>query len=193
MAVTGDSTLPHTADADPQELQASPKDADEHRLAVESVVSELSKIARIEVGPTHVLTLCLMFCALPPTSVPPWISWRRRCRWPAHSIPTAALGGTPRLRALETIAEVEGIDRDRYSAPVGWMDTRGGEWCIALRCARIDGTHATAWAGRASWRTHWPMPNTPRRRRNSPHSRRTRGRRRVLTLVGACCERDVPR
>ncbi|AJC70672.1 hypothetical protein X956_08355 [Trueperella pyogenes TP8] len=27
------------------------------------------------------------------------------------------------------------------------MDTRGGEWCIALRCARIDGTHATAWAG----------------------------------------------
>ena len=61
--------------------------------------------------------------------------------------PTAALGGTPTLRALDTIAEIEGIDRDRYGAPVGWMDTRGGEWCIALRCARIEGRQAIAWAG----------------------------------------------
>ncbi|MET7073531.1 isochorismate synthase MenF [Trueperella pyogenes] len=139
-------TLPRTANADPQELQASRKDADEHRLAVESVVSELSKIAQIEVGSTHVLTLPnVLHLATDIRATLDFMATPLQVAGALH--PTAALGGTPRLRALETIAEVEGIDRDRYGAPVGWMDTRGGEWCIALRCARIDGSHATAWAG----------------------------------------------
>ena len=37
------------------------------------------------------------------------------------------------------IDELEGMDRDRYAGPVGWMDAEGdGEWGIALRCARLD-------------------------------------------------------
>lgn len=53
--------------------------------------------------------------------------------------PSAAVGGTPREAAVALIAELEGMDRGRYAAPVGWMDAAGdGEWGIALRSAVID-------------------------------------------------------
>lgn len=62
--------------------------------------------------------------------------------------PTAAVGGTPRDLALGLIRELEGMDRQRYAAPVGWVDVHGdGEWGIALRCAQLDGARARLFAG----------------------------------------------
>ncbi|MBW3657367.1 MAG: isochorismate synthase [Actinobacteria bacterium] len=62
--------------------------------------------------------------------------------------PTAAVGGVPRDRAVELIREVEGMDRGRYAAPVGWTDGDGdGEWGIALRCAELSGARARLFAG----------------------------------------------
>ena len=62
--------------------------------------------------------------------------------------PTAAVCGTPAETALELIRELEGMDRGRYAGPVGWVDGAGnGEWCIALRCAELDGTRARLFAG----------------------------------------------
>ena len=64
--------------------------------------------------------------------------------------PTAAVCGTPTEVARETIAELEGLDRGRYSGPVGWIDTDGdGEWAIALRCGRLspDGHGIELFAG----------------------------------------------
>jgi menaquinone-specific isochorismate synthase len=62
--------------------------------------------------------------------------------------PTAAICGTPTDAALELIRELEGMDRGRYSGPVGWVDARGnGEWGIALRCGQIDGSRARLFAG----------------------------------------------
>jgi menaquinone-specific isochorismate synthase len=62
--------------------------------------------------------------------------------------PTAAVGGTPRSRAVALIAELEGMDRGRYTGPVGWMDVDGnGELGIALRCAQLDGPVARLFAG----------------------------------------------
>ena len=62
--------------------------------------------------------------------------------------PTAAVCGTPTETAMELIRELEGMDRGRYAGPVGWVDGAGnGEWCIALRCAEIDGTRARLFAG----------------------------------------------
>ena len=53
--------------------------------------------------------------------------------------PSAAVCGTPTAAAATLIAELEGMDRDRYAGPVGWMDATGdGEFGIALRCARLD-------------------------------------------------------
>jgi menaquinone-specific isochorismate synthase len=62
--------------------------------------------------------------------------------------PSAAVGGTPTPVAQALIAEIEGMDRGRYAAPVGWMDASGdGEWGIALRSARIDGATVRLFAG----------------------------------------------
>lgn len=53
--------------------------------------------------------------------------------------PTAAVGGTPRGRALELIDELEAMDRGRYAGPVGWIGASGdGEWGLALRGGRMD-------------------------------------------------------
>jgi menaquinone-specific isochorismate synthase len=62
--------------------------------------------------------------------------------------PSAAVGGTPTPVATDLIAEIEGMDRDRYAGPVGWIDASGdGEWGIALRSARIDGATVRLFAG----------------------------------------------
>jgi len=65
--------------------------------------------------------------------------------------PTAAVCGTPTELARETIAELENLDRGRYSAPVGWLDTRGdGEFAIALRSGLLhadDPATMTIYAG----------------------------------------------
>ncbi len=62
--------------------------------------------------------------------------------------PSAAVGGTPTPVATALIAQIEGMDRGRYAAPVGWMDASGdGEWGIALRSAAIDGATVRLFAG----------------------------------------------
>jgi isochorismate synthase EntC len=56
--------------------------------------------------------------------------------------------GTPRDAALETIHDLEQIDRTIYAGIVGWMDARGdGEWAVALRCAEMQGRIALLFAG----------------------------------------------
>lgn len=62
--------------------------------------------------------------------------------------PSAAVCGTPTDTARELIGEIEGLDRGRYAAPVGWMDAAGdGEWTIALRGGVIEGRRARLFAG----------------------------------------------
>lgn len=59
--------------------------------------------------------------------------------------PSAAVGGTPTGAAVRLIEEVEGMDRGRYAAPVGWIDAQGdGELGIALRSAQVDSTDRRA-------------------------------------------------
>lgn len=62
--------------------------------------------------------------------------------------PSAAVGGTPTAVATDLIAGIEGMDRDRYAGPVGWMDATGdGEWGIALRSGRVAGSTVRLFAG----------------------------------------------
>lgn len=62
--------------------------------------------------------------------------------------PTAAVGGEPWEAAEQVIDELEPIDRGWYAGPVGWMDaTEDGEFCVALRCALIQGRTAHCYAG----------------------------------------------
>jgi menaquinone-specific isochorismate synthase len=62
--------------------------------------------------------------------------------------PTAAVCGAPTDVAAELIAALEGMDRGRYTGPVGWTGADGdGEWGIALRCAELTGPSARLFAG----------------------------------------------
>jgi salicylate biosynthesis isochorismate synthase/menaquinone-specific isochorismate synthase len=62
--------------------------------------------------------------------------------------PTPAVGGEPWPRAARAIADLEGMDRGWYAAPVGWMDaTEDGEFCVALRSALLRDREAHLFAG----------------------------------------------
>ncbi|WP_457207692.1 chorismate-binding protein, partial [Nocardioides sp. P5_C9_2] len=62
--------------------------------------------------------------------------------------PSAAVGGTPTPEAVALIGEIEGMARDRYAGPVGWIDATGdGEWGIALRSALVRGSTVRLFAG----------------------------------------------
>lgn len=62
--------------------------------------------------------------------------------------PTPAVGGEPWPSASPVIAELEGMDRGWYAAPVGWMDaTEDGEFCVALRSALLRDREAHLFAG----------------------------------------------
>jgi isochorismate synthase len=64
--------------------------------------------------------------------------------------PTPAVGGFPRLEAMQAIRAVEQLDRGWYAGPVGWIDRHGeGEFAVAIRSALLDsaGREALLFAG----------------------------------------------
>jgi len=141
-----------TAEADLGDaLLGSVKDRHEHRLAVQSLVESLRPLCASLTAPDEPVPLVLpnvthlasdVVGALPaeePASL---------LELAAAVHPTAAVGGTPREIAVPMIAALEGMDRGRYTGPVGWVDAAGdGELGIALRCAQLDGPVARLFAG----------------------------------------------
>jgi menaquinone-specific isochorismate synthase len=130
-------------------LLRSAKDQAEHRYAVESLVQALAPHVRdLQVPATpHVLELSnVTHLATDVTATVQDGSDVLDLLAALH--PTAAVGGTPRLAALAVLDQLESMNRGRYTGPVGWVDARGdGEWCIALRCAQLDGPTARLFAG----------------------------------------------
>ncbi|MFL5820645.1 MAG: isochorismate synthase MenF [Solirubrobacteraceae bacterium] len=62
--------------------------------------------------------------------------------------PTPAVGGEPRDVAIRLIPALEGMDRGWYAGAVGWTDAaEDGEFCVALRCALVQGRLARCYAG----------------------------------------------
>jgi menaquinone-specific isochorismate synthase len=132
-------------------LARSSKDLEEHEYAVRSVAEALAPHCTTMNVPESPFVLHLpnvMHLATDVTGVlaAPIGSSRRAAHGPtslrlaASLHPSAAVCGTPTAQAAAMIDDLEGMDRDRYAGPVGWMDAAGdGEWGIALRCARLDG------------------------------------------------------
>jgi menaquinone-specific isochorismate synthase len=130
-------------------LLASDKDRHEHQLAADSVAEVLGarctdlaygaepRLLRLD-NVQHLATLFEGHLDVPASVL----------QVVAELHPTAAVGGTPRRAARALIGELEGMDRGRYAAPVGWTDANGdGEWGIALRCAQLSGARARLFAG----------------------------------------------
>lgn len=131
------------------ELLASAKDVEEHEFAVASVRAVLApRCTELTVDPDPSLLVLANVQHLA-TSVVGRLDHDASALDVAAALhPTAAVCGTPTDAAMTLIRELEGMDRGRYSGPVGWLDARGnGEWGIALRCAEVDGTRARLFAG----------------------------------------------
>ena len=136
-------------DALSRALLASAKNAEEHRYSVESVHDLLEPLCtELQVDPQPFLLQMADYQHLA-TKVSGVLARDASALALAASLhPTAAICGTPTETAMELIRELEGMDRGRYSGPVGWVDARGnGEWAIALRCGEIDGSRARLFAG----------------------------------------------
>ncbi|HOQ54036.1 MAG TPA: isochorismate synthase, partial [Micropruina sp.] len=121
-------------------LARSSKNLGEHELAVESVAQALAPLCsgmNVPESP-YVLELPnVLHLATDVTAVAHKKASSLRLAAALH--PSAAVCGTPTDVARAAIAELEGLDRGRYSGPVGWIDSRGdGEWAIALRCGILN-------------------------------------------------------
>src|SRR4051794_30560209 len=121
-------------------LARSSKDLEEHEYAVRSVAQALEPHCTSTNVPEAPFVLHLanvMHLATDVTGVLADGSSSLELAAALH--PSAAVCGTPTASAAALIDELEGMDRNRYAGPVGWMDAQGdGEWGIALRCARLD-------------------------------------------------------
>jgi menaquinone-specific isochorismate synthase len=121
-------------------LARSSKDLEEHEYAVRSVAHALAPHCTSTNVPEAPFVLHLanvMHLATDVTGVLADGSSSLELAAALH--PSAAVCGTPTASAAALIGELEGMDRDRYAGPVGWIDAEGdGEWGIALRCARLD-------------------------------------------------------
>lgn len=123
-----------------EELAASAKDLEEHRVVIETVVEALRPFCRsltVPDRPSLVSTPAVWHLSTRITAEladPGISSLRLACA--LH--PTAAVCGRPSGRARDTIAELEPFDRGFYAGAIGWCDAEGdGQWVIAIRCAEL--------------------------------------------------------
>ena len=126
-------------------LARSSKDLEEHEYAVRSVAEALAphcSSMNVPEAPFVLHLANVMHLATDIAGVLTDDSTSLALTAALH--PTAAVCGTPTSVALQAIRDLEGMDRGRYTGPVGWIDARGdGEWGIALRCAEVDPTDST--------------------------------------------------
>jgi len=137
-------TAPHADD-----LRRSGKDAREHQIVVDAVVTALASFCD-DVHALGTAPVSLTDLAHLATTITGRV---RDLDTSAVDLalalhPTPAVAGTPRAAALAAITRLEATPRDLYAGPCGWVDATGdGEFVVALRGAQINGNHARLHAG----------------------------------------------
>ena len=58
--------------------------------------------------------------------------------------PTPAVCGYPRDLALQTVRKSETFDRGLYAGPLGWIDSEGAEFCVAIRSALLSSSSSSS-------------------------------------------------
>lgn len=142
-------------------LRGSPKNSREHQLAAASAVKALTPITeQLRVSEPFALTLPNVIHLA--TDIYGQVAGDTGALALVEALhPTAAVCGTPTAAAAQLIGELEGMDRERYAGPVGWVDWRGeGQWCIALRSGQVLSPTAQT-AGTQSGPAGYPMGNQP--------------------------------
>lgn len=142
-------------------LRGSSKNSREHQLAAASAVKALTPITeQLHVSEPFALTLPNVIHLA--TDIYGQVAGDTGALALVEALhPTAAVCGTPTAAAAQLIGELEGMDRERYAGPVGWVDWRGeGQWCIALRSGQVLAPTAQT-AGTQSGPAGYPMGNQP--------------------------------
>lgn len=142
-------------------LRGSPKNSREHQLAAASAVKALTPITeQLRVSEPFALTLPNVIHLA--TDIYGQIAGDTGALALVEALhPTAAVCGTPTAAAAQLITELEGMDRERYAGPVGWVDWRGeGQWCIALRSGQVLASTPQL-AGTQGGPAGYPMGNQP--------------------------------
>lgn len=142
-------------------LRGSPKNSREHQLAAASAVKALTPITeQLRVSEPFALTLPNVIHLA--TDIYGQVAGDTGALALVEALhPTAAVCGTPTAAAAQLIGELEGMDRERYAGPVGWVDWRGeGQWCIALRSGQVLASTPQL-AGTQSGPAGYPMGNQP--------------------------------
>ena len=142
-------------------LRHSPKNSREHQLAAASAVKALTPITeQLRVSEPFALTLPNVIHLA--TDIYGQVAGDTGALALVEALhPTAAVCGTPTAAAAQLITELEGMDRERYAGPVGWVDWRGeGQWCIALRSGQVLASTPQP-ADMQSGPAGYPMGNQP--------------------------------
>jgi menaquinone-specific isochorismate synthase len=148
--LAGTAWREHLGDEVSAELLSSAKDIAEHAYAVRSVADVLALACDELTVPASPVPLELANLTHLSTDIVGRLDERTptALELAARLHPTAAVGGSPTGVARQVIRELEPMDRGRYAAPVGWIDSRGdGEFAIALRCAQVNGRNLRLMAG----------------------------------------------
>ncbi len=131
-------------------LLSSDKDLREHSAVTASILRRLRMVGVLAANSRHPELLRLgnvMHLRTPIEGTMP--ADRRFLEVAGELHPTPAVGGKPRDLALPFIPGFEPHARGLYTGAVGWVGADGltGKLFVALRCARIEGATARAFAG----------------------------------------------
>jgi isochorismate synthase len=132
-----------------EQLLRSDKDRREQRIVAERIVRALRPHAVwVEAAPEPEIVKIANIQHLATPVIAQLAEPRSAIEMAGLLHPTPAVGGEPWPAAATAIADLEGMDRGWYAAPVGWMDaTEDGEFCVALRSALLRDRQAHLFAG----------------------------------------------
>ncbi|MGD9954394.1 MAG: isochorismate synthase MenF [Burkholderiales bacterium] len=129
-------------------LLASEKDGREHRIVLEEILAALAPhVGAMDSPPSPRL--------LPLAEVQHlWSPIRAELR-PGTGLaelvgalhPTPAVGGSPRLRAMDLIRALEQRPRGWYAGLVGWIGQDAADFAVAIRSGIVRGNRLTAFGG----------------------------------------------
>lgn len=129
-------------------LLASEKDGREHRIVLDEILAAITPHVRDLESPAEprILTLAEVLHL--------WSPIRAQLRegvglrelvGALH--PTAAVGGSPRLRAMDLIHALEQRPRGWYAGLVGWIGADAADFAVAIRSGVVRGNRMTAFGG----------------------------------------------
>jgi isochorismate synthase len=130
-------------------LLTDPKQRSEHAFVVRAIEQELRPLCRrLDFPETPLLRRLRHLVHLSTPFVGELAASTTLLELAERLHPTPAVGGVPPAEAAAWIDSAEGSPRGWFAGPVGCLEPGGdGELAVALRCALVDGTRVTVYAG----------------------------------------------